>query len=64
MDVSIILVNYKTERLLLAAIESVIEKSQGFFYEIIVADNHSGDDSGRIIAQKTWPVQITWGHFR
>jgi glycosyltransferase family 2 len=60
MDVSIILVNYKTERLLLAAIESVIEKSQGFFYEIIVADNHSGDDSGRIIAQKTWPVQITY----
>lgn len=60
MDVSIILVNYKTEQLLLAAIESVIEKSQGFLYEIIVVDNHSDDDSGRIIAQKSWPVQITY----
>ena len=60
MDVSIILVNYKTEQLLLAAIESVIEKSQGFLYEIIVVDNHSDDDSGRIIAQKSWPIQITY----
>ena len=57
MDVSIILVNYKTEQLLLAAIESVIEKSQGFLYEIIVVDNHSDDDSGRIIAQKAGPYR-------
>lgn len=39
MDVSIILINYKTPKLTLDAINSVIEKSSGFEYEIIVVDN-------------------------
>lgn len=39
IDVSVVFVNYKTPKLTLEAIESVIEKSSGFSYEIIVVDN-------------------------
>lgn len=45
MDVSIIYVNYKTGKLILDSIRSVKEKTEGVSYEIIVVDNHSGDDS-------------------
>ena len=41
LDVSIILVNYNTEELLVHAIKSVYEHSKGFTFEIIVVDNHS-----------------------
>lgn len=41
LDVSIILVNYNTEELLVHAIKSVYENSKGFTFEIIVVDNHS-----------------------
>lgn len=43
LDVSVILVNYNTTNLLLQAIRSVHEKSEGFTYEIIVVDNNSAD---------------------
>ena len=39
MDVSIILVNYKTANLTLNAINSIIEKTKDIEYEIIVVDN-------------------------
>lgn len=39
MDVSIILVNYKTSKYVHDVISSIKEKSQGFSYEIIVVDN-------------------------
>ena len=41
LDVSIILVNYNTEDLLVNAIKSVYEHSKDFTFEIIVVDNHS-----------------------
>ena len=41
MDVSIILVNYNTTRLLLQAIDSIYEKSTGFTFEVIVVDNNT-----------------------
>lgn len=44
VDVSIILVNYKRADLLDAVINSIIDKSYGFSYEIIVVDN-TNDDS-------------------
>lgn len=44
MDISIIFINYKTAEMTNNAINSVIEKSKGFEYEIIVVDN-SNDDS-------------------
>ena len=39
IDVSIILVNYKTSKYVHDVISSIKEKSQGFSYEIIVVDN-------------------------
>ena len=51
-DVSIIIVNYNTASLLCDAINSVIEKTEGIEYEIIVVDNNSDDNSENIIPQK------------
>lgn len=39
MDVSIIFINYKTAEMTNDAVNSVIEKSSGFDYEIVVVDN-------------------------
>jgi len=43
MDVSIIIVNYNSFKLLKACLESIIHHSQGFELEIIVVDNNSTD---------------------
>jgi GT2 family glycosyltransferase len=42
---SIIIVNYKTPRLLIDCLQSVFDKSDSQAFEVIVVDNHSGDDS-------------------
>lgn len=39
MDVSIIIVNYKTSKLINDCIRSILEKTQGITYEIIIVDN-------------------------
>ena len=44
MDVSIIIVNYKTLPLIMDCIHSIIKHSVGISYEIIVVDNNSHDD--------------------
>lgn len=44
IDVSIILVNYKTSKFVHDVISSIKEKSQGFSYEIIVVDNSNDID--------------------
>ena len=54
MDVSIILVNYKTKDLTINAIKSVIEKTQGINFEIFVVDNNSKDGSIEAI-EKEFP---------
>lgn len=41
MDVSIIIVNYNTEKLLQECISSIIDKTENLLYEIIVVDNNS-----------------------
>lgn len=47
MDVSIIIVNYNTFRLTCQCIESIVERSEGFSYEIILVDNCSTEvDAG------------------
>lgn len=48
-DVSIILVNYNTTKLLTQAITSIYEKSYGFSYEIIVVDNHSIESPKQVL---------------
>lgn len=45
MDVSVIIVNYNTLELTKNTIESVLEKTKGVTYEIILVDNASTDDS-------------------
>lgn len=45
MDVSIIIVNYKTSKLVIEAIASIQRHSVGFSYEIIIVDNNSNDGS-------------------
>ena len=48
-DVSIIIVNYKVAPLIVACVRSIIEKTKGVSYEIIVVDNDSQDDSVSVL---------------
>ncbi|MDB5288274.1 MAG: glycosyltransferase family 2 [Mucilaginibacter sp.] len=52
MDVSIIFVNYNTVTLLINAINSVVDKTKGISYEIIVVDNASSDGAHRLLIDK------------
>ena len=45
IDVSIIIVNYSTEDLIIQCVESVFMKVQGVNYEIIVVDNASPNNT-------------------
>ena len=52
MDVSIIIVNYNSFKLLKACLESIIHHSQDFEYEIIVVDNKSTDGDVKTITSQ------------
>lgn len=45
LQVSIIIVNYKTPQLVIDCVNSIEKNSSGVDFEIIVVDNHSEDDS-------------------
>lgn len=49
IDVSILIVNYKTPRLIIDCLRSVFHYTTGVSLEIIVADNDSGDGSRDIV---------------
>lgn len=51
VDVSIIIVNYRTVKLLIEAINSILEKTRDIVFEIIIVDNHSEDNSLQIIKE-------------
>ena len=51
MDVSIIIVNYNTKKITSECIESIVEKTQGIEYEIILVDNASSDGSKELFEQ-------------
>ena len=52
MDVSVIIINYNTFALTCDCIQSVLDKSYGFLYEIILVDNQSTDvDAGEFVKQ-------------
>ena len=56
MDVSIIIVNYKSKEKTLACLKSIAEADMGgLLYEIIVVDNNSEDNSAEII-KKIYPT--------
>ncbi|WP_149242264.1 glycosyltransferase family 2 protein [Dyadobacter sp. 32] len=52
MDVSIIIVNYNTAELLINCIDSIQTKTSGLYYEIIVVDNKSSDNSVILLKEK------------
>lgn len=52
MDVSIIVVNYNTKKMLYDCIESIIRHTQDIQYEIIVVDNNSTDNSKEYICSR------------
>lgn len=52
MDVSIIIVNYKTLSLIVNCIKSIIEKTDGISYEVIVVDNNSNDNFSNFLKEK------------
>lgn len=58
MDLSIIVVNYKSPRLVLDCIESIYKETSAISFEIIVVDNDSQDNSEALITSK-FP-DITW----
>lgn len=45
MDLSIIIINYKSAHHVLNCIESIYKETQKYSFEIIVVDNNSEDDS-------------------
>lgn len=51
MDVSIIIVNYKTLKITKACINSIFEKTIGVDFEVIVVDNDSDDGSAEALAK-------------
>lgn len=63
MELSIIIVNYKTEELTSNCIDSVIKSNtKGFEYEIIVVDNASKDGSIEAIEKQFPEVKIIKNH--
>lgn len=57
MELSIVIVNYKTPELLLQCIESIYRETHHINFEIIVVDNHSCDHSKELILDKFHEVR-------
>lgn len=49
MDVSIIIVNYRSAQMVVDCVESVFKQTRGVSYEVIVVDNASGDGSADLL---------------
>ena len=49
MDVSIIIINYKTPKLVIDCVKSIYQKTKGISFEVIIVDNYSGDNSVEIM---------------
>lgn len=58
MPLSIIIVNYRSTRLVLDCLEHLYQSREGHELEVLVVDNASGDD-GRLIITSAFP-QIKW----
>lgn len=51
MDVSVIIINYRTAELVAACVKSIIKFTRDVSYEIIVVDNHSEDDCKDVLSE-------------
>ena len=52
MEVTFIIVNYKTKELVARGIDSILKFAKGFAWEIIVVDNNSQDGSVEFLKKK------------
>jgi hypothetical protein len=57
MSLTIIIVNYKTPRLLADCLASLYRHTQGIIFDTIVVDNASGDDSEAVVREQFPQVQ-------
>ncbi len=63
MDVSIIIINYKSCALVMDCIESIVQQTTAGSYEIIVVDNNSQDGAKAIITDKyNWVQWLDMGY--
>ena len=58
IDVSVVIVNYKTPELLYKCVQSIIKETKNIKYEIIIVDNDSHDNSEKFI--KEIYADINW----
>ena len=58
LDLSIIIVNYKTPQLILNCLASVHAHTSGISFEVIIVDNQSNDNS-QILIQQAYPT-VRW----
>lgn len=58
IDLSIIIVNYNTKQLTLNCLKSVYESITDYFYEVILIDNASWDDSVSVIQEQYPQVRL------
>jgi GT2 family glycosyltransferase len=58
MDVSVIIVNYKTPALLLRCVQSIVKHTKGVAYEVVVVDNHSEDNSRELL--EAHGLKVVW----
>ena len=58
MKLSIVIVNYNVRYFLEQAIQSVYKSKTDFEYEVFVTDNHSSDDSLKMLAEKFPDVNV------
>jgi hypothetical protein len=58
MDVSVIIVNYNTRRLLSACVDSIRARTKDVSYEIIVVDNASSDGSREMLLERYPEVRL------
>lgn len=58
MDVSVIIVNYKTRDITLQCLRSLFQNTSGVEMEVIVVDNASGDATPQYIHQEFPQVRV------
>ncbi|MCF0065389.1 glycosyltransferase family 2 protein [Dyadobacter chenwenxiniae] len=58
MDVSIIIINYRTPQLIINCLDSIYRFTSGISFEVIVVDNDPGNGGGELV-RKSYP-EIKW----
>ena len=57
MDLSVIIINYKSAKLVLDCVESIYRQTHKYLFEIIIVDNNSEDDCKEQVLSKYPDVQ-------